>query len=221
MIYTKFYELGDFDMREILRYAGSKEVGAVTELARSCIAEAVPMCRGSVCWCEVDVGISCGEVDLSFAKTDSRALAKNLGGCRRAVIFGATVGLEADRLIKRYSRLDTARAVMLQAIGAERIEALCDAFCADIEENVAERGLFTRPRFSPGYGDLPLEIQRDFVRVLDCRRKIGVTLNESLLMSPSKSVTAIIGLSDKPCGVTSGDCVYCGKRDCAYRKEEK
>ena len=221
MIYTKFYELGDFDMREILRYAGSKEVGAVTELARSCIAEAVPMCRGSVCWCEVDVGISCGEVDLSFAKTDSRALAKNLGGCRRAVIFGATVGLEADRLIKRYSRLDTARAVMLQAIGAERIEALCDAFCADIEENVAERGLFTRPRFSPGYGDLPLEIQRDFVRVLDCRRKIGVTLNESLLMSPSKSVTAIIGLSDKPCGVTSGDCVYCGKRDCADRKEEK
>ena len=137
------------------------------------------------------------------------------------VIFGATVGLEADRLIKRYSRLDTARAVMLQAIGAERIEALCDAFCADIEENVAERGLFTRPRFSPGYGDLPLEIQRDFVRVLDCRRKIGVTLNESLLMSPSKSVTAIIGLSDKPCGVTSGDCGYCGKRDCAYRKEEK
>ncbi len=221
MIYTKFYELGDFDMREILRYAGSKEVGAVTELARSCIAEAVPMCRGSVCWCEVDVGISCGEVDLSFAKTDSRALAKNLGGCRRAVIFGATVGLEADRLIKRYSRLDTARAVMLQAIGAERIEALCDAFCADIEGNVAERGLFTRPRFSPGYGDLPLEIQRDFVRVLDCRRKIGVTLNESLLMSPSKSVTAIIGLSDKPCGVTSGDCGYCGKRDCAYRKEEK
>ena len=221
MIYTKFYELGDFDMREILRYAGSKEVGAVTELARSCIAEAVPMCRGSVCWCEVDVGISCGEVDLSFAKTDSRALAKNLGGCRRAVIFGATVGLEADRLIKRYSRLDTARAVMLQAIGAERIEALCDAFCADIEENVAERGLFTRPRFSPGYGDLPLEIQRDFVRVLDCRRKIGVTLNESLLMSPSKSVTAIIGLSDKPCGVTSGDCGYGGKRDCAYRKEEK
>ena len=52
-------------------------------------------------------------------------------------------------------------------------------------------------------------------------RKIGVTLNESLLMSPSKSVTAIIGLSDKPCGVTSGDCGYCGKRDCAYRKEEK
>ena len=89
MIYTKFYELGDFDMREILRYAGSKEVGAVTELARSCIAEAVPMCRGSVCWCEVDVGISCGEVDVSFAKTDSRALAKDLGGCRRAVIFGA------------------------------------------------------------------------------------------------------------------------------------
>lgn len=221
MIYTKFYELGDFDMREILRYAGSKEVGAVTELARSCIAEAVPMCRGSVCWCEVDVGISSGEVDLSFAKTDSRALAKNLGGCRRAVIFGATVGLEADRLIKRYSRLDTARAVMLQAIGAERIEALCDAFCADIEENAAARGLFTRPRFSPGYGDLPLEIQRDFVRVLDCKRKIGVTLNESLLMSPSKSVTAIIGLSDKPCGVASGGCGYCGKRDCAYRKEEK
>ena len=80
--------------------------------------------------------------------------------------------------------------MFFQAIGAERIESLCDAFCAEREAE----GLRLRPRFSPGYGDLPLELQRDLFRGLDCSRKIGLTLNESLLMSPSKSVTAIAGI---------------------------
>lgn len=218
MIYTKSYELGDFNMREVLRYAGSKEVDSVRALAEDCADEAKGLRRGSVCRCEVEMSVDGDCVDLSFAKVKSRALAKNLDGCRRAVIFAATMGIEADRLIKRYSRIDTARAVMLQAIGAERIEALCDAFCAETEKAAAERGLFARPRFSPGYGDLSLELQKDIVRVLDCERKIGVTLNESLLMSPSKSVTAIIGLSETPCRQVRG-CAGCKKTDCAYRRE--
>lgn len=54
-----------------------------------------------------------------------------------------------------------------------------------------------KPRFSAGYGDLPLEVQKDIFRVLDCPRKIGLTLNDSLLMSPTKSVTAIVGIEDE------------------------
>ena len=115
-------------------------------------------------------------------------------GCREAVLFAATVGVGLDRLIARYGAVAPSRAVMLQAIGAERIEALCDVFCNTlaVEENRA-----LRPRFSPGYGDLPLDTQREIFRVLDCQRKIGLTLNDSLLMSPTKSVTAIVGLCDR------------------------
>ena len=107
---------------------------------------------------------------------------------------------------------------MLQAIGAERIEALCDVFCEKIRLDAESAGLFPRPRFSPGYGDFPLELQKDIFRVLDCSRKIGLTLNESLLMSPSKSVTAVIGLG--PCAGTDHPirCGACGKTDCIYRR---
>ena len=79
----------------------------------------------------------------------------------------------------------------MQALGAERIEALCDAFCDSL---ISEKGVLLRPRFSPGYGDLPLEVQKDIFSLLECHKRIGVSLNESLLMSPSKSVTAFVGL---------------------------
>ena len=112
-------------------------------------------------------------------------------------MFAATVGLELDRLIARHSRLSPARALALQAYGAERIESLCDAFLRNVQSECASEGITLRPRFSPGYGDLPLSFQRTLFETLDCARKIGLTLNESLLMSPTKSVTAIVGLTHK------------------------
>ena len=62
------------------------------------------------------------------------------------------------------------------------------------EEEAVAKGMSLRPRFSPGYGDLPLTVQKEFMTLLDCAHLIGINLNESLLMSPSKSVTAIIGM---------------------------
>ena len=112
---------------------------------------------------------------------------------------------------QRYTSLSPAKALFFQAIGAERIESLCDTFCAELKEN----GLQLRPRFSPGYGDLPLDLQKDLFRVLDCSRKIGLTLNESLLMSPSKSVTAIIGIGGR--AEEQNKCGTCQKTDCAYK----
>jgi hypothetical protein len=143
-----------------------------------------------VCYSVVNVTRDGDRVDLEFASVTSQGLSKVLDGCERAVVFAATVGLGVDRLIARYQTYAPSKALMLQAIGTERIEALCDAFCREI----AREYKAVRPRFSAGYGDLPLELQRDIFRVLDCQRRIGLTLNESLLMSPSKSVTAIIGV---------------------------
>ena len=118
---------------------------------------------------------------------------------------------ELDRLIAKYSHLSPSRAVMLQAFGAERIEALCEAVCAD--------GGAVTARFSPGYGDLPLNLQGDLFQILDCPRKIGLTLNQSLLMSPSKSVTALMGIGPLSCayGHTSG-CAACSQESCIYRR---
>jgi hypothetical protein len=97
----------------------------------------------------------------------------------------------------------------LGAIGTERIESLCDAFCNEFEK--------ATHRVSAGYGDLPLEIQPQIFALLDCSRKIGLTLNQSLVMSPTKSVTAIFGLGN---GERQNKCNLCSNTNCDFRRQK-
>ncbi len=195
-VYTRIYEAPAFDRREILRYAGVRgEAPELDSLLQSCLDEVRGKLTYKVCYCEFPLTFHGGRLDLGFVETDSEGLKKNLMGCDRIVLFAATVGIEIDRLIARYSSVSPTRSLLFQAIGAERIECLCDVFEREIAARKAGVGLGIRPRFSPGYGDFPLDVQSDIFAVLDCQRKIGLTLNQSLLMSPSKSVTAIIGVT--------------------------
>lgn len=194
-VYTKTYTEPPLDKREILRYSGA--CGSVPELDAlidECLTELDGALTYKVCWRTFDVSTDGDLLDLDFTKTASAALSKNLHGCQKIILFAATVGIGLDRLIARYSRVSPSKALIFQSIGAERIEALCDTFCAEMAELAKGNGYSLRPRFSPGYGDLALSVQRDIFSVLDCSRKIGLTLNDSLLMSPTKSVTAIIGI---------------------------
>ena len=188
----KFYDGIPFCEREILRYAGCTRADDKTEaLLNECIKEVQGKVSYKVCYRQLSVSHSEDNCDFELFSLKSKHLAKNLDGCRKAVLFAATIGVEIDRLIAKYGHISPSKALMFQAIGAERIEALCDAFCKDIAK---EYGVGLRPRFSPGYGDLPLETQKDIFAILDCGKRIGLFLNDSLLMSPSKSVTAFVGI---------------------------
>ena len=192
MVSVKNYAEPIISEKEILRYAGCKSADDVLlQLLRVCVDEVRPRLSYKVCWIELPLIIVENICDFGCMRIQSKDLVKNLQGCETVILFGATVGVEMDRLIGKYSRISPTKAVLLQAIGAERIEALCDVFCKEIEK---EKKL--RPRFSPGYGDLPLETQRAIFQVLNCSKEIGLSLNESLLMSPTKSVTAFIGIEE-------------------------
>ncbi|MBQ8338848.1 MAG: Vitamin B12 dependent methionine synthase activation subunit, partial [Clostridia bacterium] len=145
---------------------------------QECIDEVKGKLVYNVCYREFDISSDGSSLDLGFTRTESQALKRNLSGCESILLFAATVGMEIDRLIARYSAVSCTKALLLQAIGAERIESLCDEFCRQISEEKAKLGLKVRPRFSVGYGDLPLEAQREIFAVLDCPRKIGLTLND-------------------------------------------
>jgi len=190
---VKEFSAPPVNMREVLRYSGGKDV----ENARECLKEAEDVLSYKVCYAVLDLSVENGETDFGFAKVKSLDLAKNLKECNGAVIFVATVGVGIDRLIARYGRLSPSRALFFQAIGSERAESLCDAFEDEIKKELAGEGVTFAPRFSPGYGDLSLEIQKEIFSLLDCSRRIGVSLGDSLLMTPSKSVSAIIGFGRK------------------------
>lgn len=214
-IFTKIFDAPPFDKKEILRYAGTKEsTPEITELIESCIEEAKDKLSYKVCYGHFPVSVKGNMADLSFMKTESESLAKNLARCRSIILFGATMGIEIDRLISRYGRISPSRALVFQAIGAERIESLCDEFTRFIQKKYGT----TVPRFSPGYGDLSLEVQKDFFRILEPSKRIGLTLNESMLMTPTKSVTAIIGITDGTCEGAEHKCKKCNKTDCVYRR---
>ena len=130
---------------------------------------------------------------LPFAQK-SEKLRKTIEGCRYAVLFAATIGSGVDRLIRRYEKADPQLGLLMQGLGAERVESLCDLFNAEVDAASDSIGTATRRRYSPGYGDLPIEAQREFLPLLDAERRLGITLSQSCLMAPSKSVTAIIGI---------------------------
>ena len=190
-VQIKTYQSPAFDINEAIRYLGDKNP---TEATVSLIEKRLPEVEGElmykVAYRAFDVSVSCDAVEFPFVKIYSKNLAKCLFGCTRAIVFCATVGPRVDRLILKYSSILPSVALTVDAIATERVEALCDAFCDELRQS----GVALTPRFSPGYGDLPLIHQRDIFCALDLPGKIGVTLNESLLMSPSKSVTAIAGI---------------------------
>ena len=141
-----------------------------------------------------------------------------LRGCSRTVLMAATLGAEADLLLRRTQEKNLADAAMLDALCNAAIEDVCDAFCADLAREMAPA--FLTPRFSPGYGDFPLSQQPLFAAVLDLQRQLGITLTDSFLMTPQKSVTALMGVSDTPPPAQAGGCADCSFFDrCLYRKE--
>lgn len=191
-VITKKYKDLPLREREILRYAGCRtEEAGVMSLIQECLQEAKNNLVGQICYAELPLSV-CGTVcDFESFSLQSEQLAKNLSGCTSVLLMAATAGVGIDRLIAKYGRIAPSKALMFQAIGAELVEAVGDTFGREFE---AERVCRLRPRFSPGYGDLPLEAQKDIFAVLDCAKRIGLTLNDSLLMSPSKSVTAFAGI---------------------------
>lgn len=158
-------------------------------------------------------------IQIAGMEIRSRSLSRNLQGCHSAYLMAATLGIGPDRLIARASVSQMSRAVIFQAAAAAMIESWCDEVNKMIIQEAAEEGLYCRPRFSPGYGDFPLEFQTSFARILRIQKEIGVSLTESMLMMPSKSVTAVIGLSHENRQCVLHGCETCSKSgECAFSR---
>lgn len=194
-VYSLSFPEPDINKREIMRYMSSLGGGdEIIELIDECLAEARAMLQYKVCYTVLSAETNGDTIALPCGQIESKNLARNLSGCDKAIVFAATIGVGIDRLISKYSRLSPTKALCFQAIGAERVEALCDEFCEKMKSEYEKNGERLKPRFSPGYGDLPLATQKMIFALLDCPKRIGVTLGDTLLMSPSKSVTAFVGI---------------------------
>ena len=213
-------ELLPISKAEAARYMGVKGEpdSAVLEL----LDRAEKQVREALCpkyvYIETDISVTEEGVLLEAMKEPltGEDIRRHLKGCDKAVLLAATLSQEADKLIRQAAVTNMAYSLALDCICSAAIEQVCER---------AEKEIFSKLsapyrtwRFSPGYGDLPLTLQRGFLLALNAQRRIGLTATDSSLLIPSKSVTAVIGISDAPVNKGSRSCAVCTMKDsCAYR----
>lgn len=139
-------------------------------------------------------------------------VARLLSGCHEAALLAATLGAASERMLLREQAKSGAQAVLLDAVLSAGIEAVCDAQEAALRETLAAQGLHLTDRFSPGYGDMPLAQSKAICVVLGTDRTIGLTVSQSGIMIPRKSVTAILGVSRAPVSRRPSGCAACAMR---------
>lgn len=206
-------------LSEILRYSGVR--GEADEITLSKIRQLTDEIMSAVTpksiYKQFDIVRIDGGIRLDSVEFRSKALLKNLEGCERVLLYACTLGVESDMILRKYRATDSSKFVLCQAVFTEMCEAYSDEIINGLADKYRSDGLYLKPRFSVGYGDLPLEYQREFFSLLEITKRIGVTLNSQCMMTPSKSVTAFIGITDKkPCRRKT--CEICDKTDCQFRK---
>ena len=208
------------DVNQALRFAGVKEPDEMALRAARQAAEQVEK-RASPRYTyrvfdtvRTEQGVSLPEAGLLLPGNLAKTM---LADCDRAVLLLCTLGAEFDRLLRTAQARDMAQALYMDACGSSFVEQGCDA----AEREIAARhpGLCLTDRFSPGYGDLPLALQLDFLRALNGEKRLGVCAAPSFLLNPMKSVTAVIGLADRPQPARIRGCAFCAfKQNCAFRE---
>lgn len=199
------------DTGEVLRYLGVKEdpEGAMARAVQDEAAGLLRAVRPRYVYrlFPLERGRSGVILQGSGVTLPGRLAGRMLARCSQAALLACTLGAGFEARLRAVQARDMARAVILDACGSALVEAGCDR----LEREIAGRcpGRYLTDRFSPGYGDLPLQTQDAICTALDAGRRLGVQVTGSLLMNPSKSVTAVIGLADTPQPARIRGCARC------------
>jgi len=214
----------EISSKEVLRYLGYRGAAA-DERVSSIIAELIELFSENVIpksvygvWeCQTDSST----LTLGNITVNSKNLCGHLANCHSVVLLAATLGMQADALIRRFSVQNMEKAVIGQAVCAAMIESYCDAVTEKIDSELSQKseffGLHLTTRFSPGYGDFDIAHQKDILNMLNCFRRIGLTLTDGYMLTPTKSVTAVIGFS-KEKKHAAKKCETCADKQCKLRE---
>lgn len=206
------FEIPQRTIEEYLGYYELETNAETVDIIEKCKKEVLDCvdykaCLAKVTCCKTESGIC-----LDFMESESKSLAGNLKNCETAYVFAATTGAALHRLISRNFLISPLLGMVTDAIGSAAIEAFCDY----INKSLGDVD-YLRPRFSPGYGDLSLECQQTILDFLGAKKHIVLALTDGGMLTPVKSVTAIIGQSKEKnkCKSKKG-CMVCDRKNCPY-----
>ena len=162
-------------------------------------------------------GVEVVTTNLILTGKDIKEHLKNSTEC---VLMAVTLGNEIERQTRFYEKTNLTKALILDACATTAVEEVCDIIENSVKEKAVLSGMNITFRYSPGYGDLPLDVQNSFLRALDAGKKIGLTVSENNLLFPRKSVTAIIGIVNNGIEKKKKSCEECSNyKNCSFRRE--
>lgn len=207
---------------EALRYMGYKKdinIDNISALLDTCEKNLINSAKLRYCYKIFDIeknseNIKILNTDLTLS---GKSIYNHLEDCNKAVLMACTLSDNADRLISRLNITDMTSALITDAMASTMIEQLCNEAELVIRKELDIKNMTWR--FSPGYGDLPISIQKSFIKTINADKQIGLTVTDSNILIPRKSVTAIIGVSDSPLPQKKRGCAICNmNKTCQYRK---
>lgn len=211
---------------EILRYLGYKDQridNIVDGLIEDSIDEIKTLISERYIYKSFDIGKDKEELYLMESNLclSGKSIRKHLQEAKTCILMAVTLGHEVDTKIRYYEKTNMTKALILDACGSAFIEEICDRLGKEIQDKLMPNEKLTS-RFSPGYGDLPINIQKDFVSTLGAEKSIGITVTSNSILIPRKSVTAIVGVVDKGQRTETSNCVNCNKYpNCKFTREGK
>ena len=208
---------------EVLRYLGVK--GSVEENINNLIDETIEeikkIIRFNFTYRIFKIRVKKNKVALENCELDfhGNSINHHLRYSDKCALFAATLGSEVDRKINYYEKLDMTKALIFDACATAAIEEGCDFVEEEIRKIALKEDREITFRFSPGYGDLSLDIQSEFLQLLDGYKNLGLTVSSHSILIPRKSVTAIIGFIPKDKKTGKKSCIKCNKyNSCGFRK---
>ena len=212
--------LSSINRAEVLRYLGYKGIGAdetINSLIDECEAEvlkaAVPRYVYRVVdVTQVDEGV---RLEGTSVTLKGNSIKEHLKGCNKAALIAVTEGI--DRQLRVLQLTDMAKALVFDSLASVAVEQTCDK----VEELLREEypDYYQTFRFGIGYGDLPLSQQGEFLKILNAPKLIGLNIGKTDMMTPTKSVTAVIGLTTGEVSSKKKGCMSCNlKGTCRFRE---
>lgn len=211
--------------QEVLRYLGHKNqeingnidrlIDETIEEAKELIAPKKVVARYRITI--KDTGVYLDNTNLVLTGEDIK---NHLKYSKDIYIMAVTLGSAIERKIAYYEKIDLTKAIILDSCATTAVEEFCDYIEVDIKKIAENENMGITFRYSPGYGDLPIDIQKDFLDTLNATKVIGLTVSSHNLLMPRKSVTAIIGLIPKDKELNKKTCEVCSNyENCKFRKE--
>lgn len=218
-------EILNIDKKEVLRYLGHKGQRVdenIDAIVDECIREVKKIITPKAVFEYKNIqitteGVQIEGTNLILTGNDIKNL---LNESKECVLMAVTLGNDIERKTRLYERTNLTKALVLDSCATTAVEAACDIIEEIVKEAAEDKEMSITYRYSPGYGDLPLDIQNSFLRVVNAEKLIGLNVSENNILFPRKSVTAIIGISAKNIKKKKRDCSTCNNYDnCSFRRE--